>query len=181
MTLDRRHYLSIPASGVSIGIWEGLGWGTSSPATAPRTVTPVSEQENGMIEVFAVDHLVLNVADVEISARWYEQVLGMRRVTSVPPTGGAPRVSMRFGSQRINLRPTSATQSEWFTAHHIAKGATDICFLVGVDPEMVVGHLRDCNVAVEQGPVVKHGASGNIRSVYCRDPDGSLIEISSYA
>lgn len=133
-----------------------------------------------MFEVYAVDHIVLTVADVDLSARWYEQVLGMRRVEAAKSSGRAPRVSMRFGSQKINLRPVSATQTDWFTAHHVATGSTDLCFLVGVDPETVVAHLNDCNVAVEQGPVVKHGAQGDIRSVYCRDPDGSLIEISSY-
>ena len=134
-----------------------------------------------MFEVFAVDHIVLTVADVDVSSRWYEQVLGMRRVEAVQPSGAPTRVSMRFGSQKINLRPASATQTDWFTAHHIAKGSADLCFLVGVDPETVVAHLKDCKVAIEQGPIIKHGAQGDIRSVYCRDPDGSLIEISSYA
>lgn len=145
---------------------------------ATRSSNP--DQENQMFEVFAIDHIVVNVVDVDISARWYAQVLGMRRIEVIPPSGGVPRVSMRFGSQKINLRPISATQAAWFTAHHVAEGSADLCFLVSAAPETVVGHLKDCDVAVEQGPVLKYGALGDIHSVYCRDPDGNLIEISSY-
>ncbi len=134
-----------------------------------------------MFEVFAVDHIVFNVADVNASARWYEQVLGMRREEMASLSGGPPRISLRFGSQKINLRPIGASQEDWFTARSAAKGSADLCFLVGVDPQTVVRHLKDCAIAIEKGPIIKRGALSDIRSVYCRDPDGSLIEISSYA
>jgi catechol 2,3-dioxygenase-like lactoylglutathione lyase family enzyme len=88
--------------------------------------------------------------------------------------------SLVFGNQKINVRPRDADKVEWFTADHETAGSDDLCFLTSSTPEQVVAHLRACGVAIEEGPVVKQGARGALRSVYCRDPDGSLIEISSY-
>ena len=59
-------------------------------------------------------------------------------------------------------------------------GTADLCFIVTVDAEQIIAHLQHCGVTVEQGPVAKDGALGPITSVYCRDPDGNLIEISTY-
>lgn len=132
------------------------------------------------ITIDALDHLVVNVADAAASAEWYERVLGMTRVVFDPGHGKAPRISMRFGKQKINLRPVATDKVEWFTADHEAAGSDDLCFLTSAEPETVVGHLRACGVAIEEGPVKKQGALGTLTSVYCRDPDGSLIEISSY-
>jgi catechol 2,3-dioxygenase-like lactoylglutathione lyase family enzyme len=132
------------------------------------------------ITVDALDHLVVNVADAAASAEWYERVLGMTRVVFDPGRGKAPRISMRFGRQKINLRPVTTDKVEWFTADHEAAGSDDLCFLTSAGPEAVIAHLRACGVAIEEGPVKKQGALGTLTSVYCRDPDGSLIEISSY-
>jgi catechol 2,3-dioxygenase-like lactoylglutathione lyase family enzyme len=132
------------------------------------------------ITVDALDHLVVNVADAEASAQWYERVLGMTRVVFDPGQGNAARISMRFGQQKINLRPVRTDKVEWFTADHEAAGSDDLCFLTAATPEAVIAHLRACGVAIEEGPVKKQGALGTLTSVYCRDPDGSLIEISSY-
>jgi catechol 2,3-dioxygenase-like lactoylglutathione lyase family enzyme len=88
--------------------------------------------------------------------------------------------SLIFGNQKINVRPRDADKVEWFTADHEAAGSDDLCFLTSSSPEAVVAHLNACGVAIEEGPVTKQGARGALRSVYCRDPDGSLIEISSY-
>jgi catechol 2,3-dioxygenase-like lactoylglutathione lyase family enzyme len=128
--------------------------------------------------VEALDHLVANVRDVEISAAWYQRVLGMVREEVQTPHG--PVVAMRFGRQKINLRPITASKQAWFTADHEATGSEDLCFLTRATPQEVVAHLGACGVAIEQGPGEKRGALGTIVSVYCRDPDGSLIEISSY-
>jgi catechol 2,3-dioxygenase-like lactoylglutathione lyase family enzyme len=97
-----------------------------------------------------------------------------------PGHGGTPRTSLIFGSQKINVRPRDADKVEWFTADHETAGSDDLCFLTSSTPEAVLAHLTACGVAIEQGPVTKQGARGALRSVYCRDPDGSLIEISSY-
>jgi catechol 2,3-dioxygenase-like lactoylglutathione lyase family enzyme len=114
------------------------------------------------------------------SVEWYRKVLGMEVKIFDPGQGKPPRTSLIFGSQKINLRPHDADKVEWFTADHETAGSDDLCFLTSSTPEQVVAHLRACGVAIEEGPVVKQGARGALRSVYCRDPDGSLIEISSY-
>lgn len=133
-----------------------------------------------MLTVTAFDHVVLNVRDVEIAAEWYARVLGMERRSNPPPEGGAPRTSMMFGRNKINLRPLAATQAEWFTGRAPQPGSDDLCFLTDLPPEQVADHFRECGVEIALGPVIKQGARGDIRSVYVRDPDGNLIEVASY-
>jgi catechol 2,3-dioxygenase-like lactoylglutathione lyase family enzyme len=132
------------------------------------------------VKVHALDHLVINVADVDRSAEWYRKVLGMEIKVSDPGHGRTPRTSLMFGNQKINVRPRDADKVEWFTADYETAGSDDLCFLTSATPAEVVAHLKACGVAIEEGPVAKQGARGTLRSVYCRDPDGSLIEISSY-
>ena len=132
------------------------------------------------VKVHALDHLVINVADVARSAEWYRKVLGMEIKVFDPGQGKMSRTSLMFGNQKINVRPRDADKVEWFTANHETAGSDDLCFLTSVGPGEVVAHLKTCGVAIEEGPVAKQGARGTLRSVYCRDPDGSLIEISSY-
>jgi catechol 2,3-dioxygenase-like lactoylglutathione lyase family enzyme len=122
------------------------------------------------LKVQALDHLVVNVADVEASAAWYGRVLGMTRADVPPAAGKPPRTEMRFGEQKINLRPREASKEDWFTADHESAGSDDLCFLTASTPDEVVQHLKAEGVA-----------RGTLISVYCRDPDGSLIEIASYA
>ena len=129
------------------------------------------------ITIDGLDHLVINVADVEASAAWYQRVLGMTRQDA---PGMPVRTSVHFGRQKINLRPISASKEDWFTADHEAVGSDDLCFITRSSPEDVVAHLKACGVAIEVGPVERLGARGNMMSVYCRDPDGSLIEIATY-
>jgi catechol 2,3-dioxygenase-like lactoylglutathione lyase family enzyme len=130
--------------------------------------------------VNAVDHVVVNVTDVEVSAAWYARVLGMTRNDFDPGHGKVRRTSMSFGQQKINLRPITASKVDWFTADHEAAGSDDLCFLTTSTPDQVVEHLRSLDIAIEEGPTAKQGARGTLSSVYCRDPDGSLIEIASY-
>jgi catechol 2,3-dioxygenase-like lactoylglutathione lyase family enzyme len=132
------------------------------------------------VKVHALDHLVINVSDVARSALWYREVLGMEIRVFDPGQGKAPRTSLIFGNQKINVRPLGADKIEWFTADHEAVGSDDLCFLTATTPAEVVEHLGICGVTIEEGPVKKQGARGTLTSVYCRDPDGSLIEISSY-
>ena len=124
-----------------------------------------------------LDHLVVTCRDVTISASWYQRVLGM----DVEEFGEQNRTALKFGGQKINLRPVEATQQEWWTgAAGGVPGTADLCFIVTVDADPIIAHLQQCGVAVAQGPVPKAGAPGPITSVYCRDPDGNLIEISTY-
>jgi catechol 2,3-dioxygenase-like lactoylglutathione lyase family enzyme len=132
------------------------------------------------VKVNALDHLVINVSDVTRSAEWYSKILGMEIRTFDPGNRGPIRTALFFGNQRINVRPKNADKVEWFTADHEMAGSDDLCFLTSNTPEQVVAHLEACGVAIKEGPVDKQGARGALRSVYCRDPDGSLIEISSY-
>ena len=132
------------------------------------------------VKVNPLDHLVINVSDVARSVEWYRKVLGMEARTFTSGAGGSPRTALFFGNQRINVRPKDADKVEWFTADHETAGSDDLCFLTLSTPDEVVAHLRRCGVAIEQGPTRKQGARGTLLSVYCRDPDGSLIEISSY-
>ena len=125
-----------------------------------------------------LDHLVITCRDIEISASWYQRVLGMEREEFGPHR----RTSLRFGGQKINLRPVTATQEEWFTgAAGGVPGTDDLCFVVTMKSEQVAEYLRACGVTIELGPVAKAGALGPIMSCYCRDPDGNLIEIASYS
>jgi catechol 2,3-dioxygenase-like lactoylglutathione lyase family enzyme len=129
------------------------------------------------IAIEGLDHLVINVTDVEKSAAWYQRVLGMTRQDA---PGTPVRTSVHFGRQKINLRPVTASKGDWFTADHEAAGSDDLCFLTQSTADEVVAHLRACGVAIEEGPVKRLGARGNMMSVYCRDPDGNLIEIATY-
>jgi catechol 2,3-dioxygenase-like lactoylglutathione lyase family enzyme len=132
------------------------------------------------VKVSAIDHIVIIVRDVARSAQWYAKILGMEIRVFDPGPGKTPRTTLVFGNQKINVRPLGADKVEWFTADHETPGSDDLCFLTSSTPEQVVAHLNVCGVAIEEGPVKKQGARGELRSVYCRDPDGSLIEISSY-
>jgi catechol 2,3-dioxygenase-like lactoylglutathione lyase family enzyme len=130
------------------------------------------------VRVHALDHLVINVNDVARSAEWYAKILGME--IRMFGEGKTRRTSLVFGNQKINVRPKDADKVEWFTADHVAAGSDDLCFLTSSTPDEVVAHLKAHGVRIEEGPTKKQGARGTILSVYCRDPDGSLIEISSY-
>jgi catechol 2,3-dioxygenase-like lactoylglutathione lyase family enzyme len=129
--------------------------------------------------VTAIDHVVLNVRDVEASAAWYARVLGMTRHDFQPPYGVA-RTSMKFGAMMLNLRPADMDKVAWFTGAEAVAGSDDLCFLTDLSPDDVMRHLAECGVPVEVGPVARRGARGSMTSVYCRDPDGNLVEIAKY-
>lgn len=132
------------------------------------------------VRVKALDHLVINVSDVARTSEWYANILGMEIRVFDPGEGRAKRTSLVFGDQKINVRPKDTDKIEWFTADHVAAGSDDLCFLTDSPPEAVVAHLKAHGVPIEAGPTRRQGARGTLLSVYCRDPDGSLIEISSY-
>ena len=123
-----------------------------------------------------LDHIVINCREIEIAASWYQRVLGMEREEFGPDR----RTALKFGGQKINLRPHDHDARAWITGACTEPGAADLCFITAVGPEEVVGHLHSCRVAIEAGPAPRQGALGAMTSVYCRDPDGNLIEIASY-
>jgi len=124
------------------------------------------------MKVDSLDHLVLTVADVETTCRFYSRVLGMEVVTF-----GEGRKALQFGSQKINLHQ----QGREFEpkAARPTPGSADLCFLTSVPLAEVVAHLQSAGVAIVQGPLQRTGATGPILSVYFRDPDGNLIEVAN--
>ena len=126
------------------------------------------------MELTALDHLVLTVNDIETTVDFYVQVLGMRAKSF---QGG--RVSLRFGNQKINLHQAGSEIEPH--ARNATPGSADICFLSELPLEFVIELLQDYRVPVELGPVPRTGAMTQLVSVYFRDPDGNLIEISNIA
>src|SRR6201987_884098 len=122
-----------------------------------------------------IDHVVLNCHDVETAAAWYERALGMKREAF----GSDGRLALKFDNQKINLRPSGAPN--WPAGAVDPPGSLDICFVTTQSPDEVLKHLRSCGIAVVDGPIRRTGALGSMTSVYCRDPDGNLIEIANYA
>ena len=123
-----------------------------------------------------LDHLVLTTSREAACIDFYTRVLGMKLETF---TGGSPPVerrAFRFGNQKINLH----VQGREFEpkAHLPVPGSLDLCFMAGVPLQQVIDRLAQCGWPIVQGPVLRTGATRTIRSVYVRDPDFNLIEIS---
>jgi catechol 2,3-dioxygenase-like lactoylglutathione lyase family enzyme len=129
--------------------------------------------EEGAMKIDRIDHVVFTVRDIEATCNFYSRVLGMEAVTF-----GPGRMALQFGRQKINLHqsgkefePKAATPTP---------GAMDLCFITEDPIEAVIEHLRACGVAIEAGPGERAGALGPMTSVYFRDPDNNLIEVSQY-
>ena len=119
-----------------------------------------------------IDHLVLTVADIDITCKFYEDVMGMQRVTS-----SEGRVALKFGTQKLNLHQKGKEFEP--KAEYPTPGAIDICFITNDPIEQVKTELENKNIQT-QGLFERTGATGKIRSVYFRDPDMNLIEVSNY-
>lgn len=125
--------------------------------------------------VVSLDHLVLTVADIMTTRRFYEEILGMDSV-SFEARDGTTRWALRFGAQKINLHQTGREFEP--KARHPAPGSADLCFLTETPLEEWVAFLAAHGTDIVAGPVPRTGAAGPIRSIYLRDPDGNLLEIS---
>lgn len=123
------------------------------------------------------DHIVLTVADIEATTRFYERALGFEREFFRGPQG-QPRHALRFGRVKINLQDR-ATETPT-KARTPTFGAGDFCLLAARPLDEVLAHLRAEGIAIEAGPVERRGAMGPIRSLYFRDPDGNLVEVAEY-
>jgi catechol 2,3-dioxygenase-like lactoylglutathione lyase family enzyme len=122
------------------------------------------------MRITSLDHLVLTVASVDATVAFYEQI-GMRRETF-----GEGRIALRFGDQKVNLHEAGAEFEPY--ARHPVPGSADLCFLVADPLGEVADALAAAGIAIELGPVARSGAAGPIESLYLRDPDGNLVELS---
>ena len=121
-----------------------------------------------------IDHIVLTTRDKAACIRFYTDVLGMKLESFRTPT--EERLALKFGSQKINLH-------EWGKefeprAHVAVPGSLDLCFIASVPLDHVIRKLKESGIQIIEGPVPKTGAVSKLRSVYVRDPDLNLVEIS---
>ena len=121
-----------------------------------------------------IDHIVLTTRDLAACVRFYTEVLGMKLERFRTPT--EERLALKFGNQKINLHEWGKEFSP--RAHVAVPGSLDLCFIAAVPLDEVIQKLRKTGVPVIEGPVAKTGAVSKLRSVYVRDPDLNLIEIS---
>jgi catechol 2,3-dioxygenase-like lactoylglutathione lyase family enzyme len=124
------------------------------------------------VRVYRVDHFVLTVRDVETTCDFYARVLGME----VEEFAGG-RYALKFGRQKINLHQTG-TEFEP-KAGKPTPDSGDFCLITNVPLERAMEHVRSCGVEIIEGPVSRTGATGRLESVYFRDPDGNLVEVSN--
>ena len=124
------------------------------------------------MRVQRIDHIVLTVADLERTIAFYERALGMKAVSF-----GEGRRGLAFGDQKLNLHQAGREFEP--KARRPTPGAIDLCFTTDVPLEDVAAHLRRESIEIEHGPVDKVGARRALRSLYFRDPDGNLVEVSN--
>jgi catechol 2,3-dioxygenase-like lactoylglutathione lyase family enzyme len=121
-----------------------------------------------------IDHIVLTTRDKAACIHFYTEVLGMNLETFRTPT--EERLALKFGSQKINLHEWG---KEFAPRAHVAvPGSLDLCFIAAIPLEQVIRKLKELSVKIIEGPVTKTGAVSKLRSVYVRDPDLNLVEIS---
>ncbi len=125
------------------------------------------------IRIDRIDHIVLTVRDITATCRFYTQILGMREITFA-----GSRKALVFGNQKINLH--KAGQEFEPKAYRPTPGAADLCLIATTPMPDIVTHLRKHDVEIIEGPVHRTGAQGSITSVYFRDPDLNLREVSNY-
>ncbi|MBB3645311.1 catechol 2,3-dioxygenase-like lactoylglutathione lyase family enzyme [Rhizobium sp. BK619] len=125
-----------------------------------------------MIRIDRLDHLVLTVADIAATCDFYSRILGM----SVQSFAEG-RKALKFGRQKINLHQAGHEFEP--KAKHAAPGSGDLCFIAETPLADVIAHLQASGIVIEEGPVERTGATGRLRSIYFRDPDGNLIEVSN--
>lgn len=123
-----------------------------------------------------LDHLVLTVADIAVTVAFYQDVLGMA-AQRFAPADGTERWALKFGAQKINLHQTG--QEFEPKAMRATAGSADLCFLSDQAIADWQAHLINHGIKVIEGPVQRTGATGAILSIYLRDPDGNLLEISN--
>ena len=125
------------------------------------------------MKVDGIDHFVLTVRSIEATSDFYSQVLGME-VEEFEDR----RRALRFGRQKINLHEAGKEFEP--KAKEPTPGSADFCLITDVPVERVVEHLASCGIELVEGPIERTGPMGRIESVYFRDPDANLVEVSNY-
>mgnify|MGYP003136336074 FL=1 len=127
-------------------------------------------------EIASLDHLVLTVGDLEATLAFYSDILGMK-VERFTGADGSKRHALRFGSQKINVHRWGAEYDP--KAAYPGPGTADMCLLSDTPLDVWQSHFQDNDVPIEEGPVERTGATGPLMSLYIRDPDGNLLEVST--
>ncbi|EIJ78092.1 Glyoxalase/bleomycin resistance protein/dioxygenase [Bacillus methanolicus PB1] len=125
------------------------------------------------MKIIRLDHFVMTVKDIETTCQFYSEILGMEVVAF-----GNGRIALQFGHQKINLHQVGKEFEP--KALKPTPGSIDVCLITETPIENVIEHLKRKKVDIEEGPVERTGAVGKIQSVYFRDPDQNLIEVSNY-
>jgi len=126
---------------------------------------------------FFIDHVVITVFDINKSVHFYSNILGMELQEFLSSTDNTKRKSLKFGRQKINLHEVSKPFKPH--ANKPLPGTMDICFISEINVNEWIKIFDNFDIKIEDGPVKKTGANGPIRSIYIRDPDKNLIEISN--
>ena len=126
------------------------------------------------MKIDSIDHVVFTVKDINATCEFYSKVLGMETVTF-----GEGRKALAFGSQKINLQQLGREST--LIAEKPTPGSADICFVTSMPISEIIADLNSCGVRLVGGPVERNGARGLMMSVYFRDPDLNLVEVSNYA
>jgi catechol 2,3-dioxygenase-like lactoylglutathione lyase family enzyme len=165
MIVPIRKLLSFPTVAISLAALLQV----CSPSAFADTPTDVPTQ--AMID--HIDHIVITATDPEATIRFYTQVMGMKLERF-----GEGRVAFKFGEQKINMHIRGHEIEP--KAHLPVPGSLDLCFISKVPLDKFIAHLKEVNWPIVEGPVPRTGANGPIRSVYLRDPDFNLVEVSEY-
>lgn len=127
------------------------------------------------MEIINLDHMVLTVKNLDISKKFYHEVIGLPIVDEQKNNF----VSLRCGNSLIRLRKLS-NDANAIVADKLQTGVFDFCLETSASIDEVIANFKHFGVIIAQGPIIKHGAKGSMTSVYVRDPDGNLVEISTY-
>ena len=128
------------------------------------------------MDIKALDHLVLTVADIAKTVSFYSEVLGMQ-AEKIIPADGSTRWALNFGLQKINLHQAGNEFEP--KANRAIAGSADLCFLSDATISEWQSYFKNLGIKIIEGPVQRTGAQGPILSIYLRDPDGNLLEISN--